>query len=231
MSDAMLYTPSGCVLYLDLRKVYGDKVYDYSGHGNHGTIYGAKLNMELPCRGLEFDGEDDFVEVPHSDVIQPTRQATIEELIYPRGPGSHPSDGEMIVNKENSYEVARTPEGEIKWAFMNNETWNWVRTGYVVPLRTWSHVVVVYESADSIKTYGDGVLVHEGSFGSGDIKASTYSLKVAARELTATFFEGIITLVRIYNRALSSDEVKKCFEDIQRRILRRIVAARDVSVR
>ena len=79
----MLYTPPGCVLYLDLRKPIGDKLLDYSGHGNHGTIYGAKLNMELPCRGLEFDGEDDYVVIPYTDVLEPD-YITVEILLYVR---------------------------------------------------------------------------------------------------------------------------------------------------
>ena len=231
MSDAMLYTPHGCVLYLDLRKVDGNKVYDYSGHGNHGTIYGARLNQELPCRGLEFDGEDDYVKAsPY-----PSLSALTVEVVYytpfrlgdVSGIVQHVFHGELNKPFIKFDDRADHQRFEI---FLNTVGGGDTLYAPCVVERGW-HVLHFTYNGSLMELYLDGVLIDskEHAYG-GDVSAPSKVLLATYRE-DGGFSKLTMTLTRIYNRALSSDEVKKCFEDIQKRILRRIVAARDVSVR
>jgi len=231
MSDAMLYTPPGCVLYLDLRKVDGNKVYDYSGHGNHGTVYGARLNQELPCKGLEFDGEDDYVHVPNTDVLKIYDVITVEGLIridelnrrnIVYSDWDWPADRANVILFVESTNVVRFGIAD------KDQNSDFVYSVTKLEAMKWYHLVGVFDG-DFLYMYVNGMLDASKDtsltniYGEGDMK------------LIGRYFDyyhrGIITLLRIYNRALTADEVKKCFEDIQRRILRRIVAARDVSVR
>ena len=67
-----IYTPQdgSCVLNLSGRDVRGDKIYDRSGKGNHGTITGAVLkpmNYGLPV--LSFDGVDDYCYDDQTEVL------------------------------------------------------------------------------------------------------------------------------------------------------------------
>jgi len=47
----------------------GTTVYDTSGNSNHGTIYGAAWIDGIRGKALNFDGVDDYVEIPHSDSL------------------------------------------------------------------------------------------------------------------------------------------------------------------
>jgi len=38
---SVFWRPRGCVLWFDFGALKGSTVYDLSGEGNHGTIYGA----------------------------------------------------------------------------------------------------------------------------------------------------------------------------------------------
>ena len=231
MSDAMLYTPHGCVLYLDLRKANGNKVYDYSGHGNHGVVYGARLNQELPCKGLEFDGEDDYVEVPYNTILDITNdELTLEAVAFPfeartqqliemsSGTGSTERKYGLYIHYtlglgfEVQTDVGRVDKyyGEVK-------------------LKKWGHFVGVYDG-ELMRWYLDGVEIASYPQSGNVVSRPDQPLHVGCFK-TVSWFYGLILLVRIYNRALTADEIKKCFEDVQKRILRRIVAARDVAVR
>ena len=64
--------PDGLVLHLsfDKNSIQGDTVKDLSEEGNDGTINGAaKTVAGKHGEALEFDGKDDFVEVPLEDSI------------------------------------------------------------------------------------------------------------------------------------------------------------------
>ena len=69
---APLSLEDGLVLYLsfDNNTIQGNTVQDLSGTGNNGTIYGgARTSTGKHGEALAFDGVDDFVEVPLTDSI------------------------------------------------------------------------------------------------------------------------------------------------------------------
>lgn len=231
MSDAMLYTPEGCVLYLDLRKPVNGKLLDYSGHGNHGVIYGARLNMELPCRGLEFDGKDDYVKVPYDSILKPNKYVAIEILFELRDVRLHGLFGEYY-----GHRVQTSSDNRLYCGVCLSDD-NWYRmTGRYLDVGRVYHVVYVRDGT-LIAQYVNGEL--DASMEVPDLDTVYGSLAWCVGAVTGRnvdyaeyyFSNSWICLVRLYNRALSAEEVKKCYEDIQMRILRRIVATRDVSVR
>ena len=57
----------GLVGYWSFDEGEGSTAYDYSGHGNHGTIYGAQWVTGVAGTALSFDGSDDYVDVPNID--------------------------------------------------------------------------------------------------------------------------------------------------------------------
>jgi len=65
-------------LNLLMHRGAGGTVRDYSGNGNHGTIYGAKWsNRHLFSWALDFDGSDDWVNVGDSPSLQISDQITV----------------------------------------------------------------------------------------------------------------------------------------------------------
>ncbi|MCD6165610.1 hypothetical protein J7K19_02730, partial [bacterium] len=71
----------GLVAYWSFDEGTGNIAYDISGNGNNCTIYGAKWTKGKYGSALQFDGVDDYVEVPHSVSLNITDAITIEAWI------------------------------------------------------------------------------------------------------------------------------------------------------
>src|SRR5271155_56421 len=81
---------------------------------------------------LSFNGTSQYVDIANQSSLALSGTFTIEGWIYPTGTGSDPTEGGIIVNKENSYEVARFANGTLEYALSANGTgsdWSWVNTG------------------------------------------------------------------------------------------------------
>jgi hypothetical protein len=163
-------------------------------------------------RALVFDGVDDRVVVNGSASLQMTTAVTIEAWFMRQGT---PTTTQLLVNKEGEYEVGINAAGQIQWAFANTTPgWNWVSTGYTVPVDQWTHVAVTY-NAGGINTYINGTLVHSynGSGSLGDIYPALNTLTIGAREnATDQRFQGLIDEVRIWNTARSGAEIAANFD-------------------
>ncbi|MGC9058478.1 MAG: LamG-like jellyroll fold domain-containing protein, partial [Candidatus Nanoarchaeia archaeon] len=192
-------------------------IFDNSTYNNFGKFYGGLGTNNITAgkfgKALRFDGVNDYVEALHP-AGNLTGPLTFEAWIYPTGPGSGGTYGGIIVNKENSWEVARFADGTIRWAFKNTAPgWNWINTGYVAPLNTWTHIVVVYDiTTNQVRTYANGNLVHTYSI-SGLIATTTYNLRIGGRTSVSQYFNGIIDEVRIYNRVLSPEEINASYNN------------------
>jgi len=78
----------------------------------------------------------------------------------------------------------------------------------VAPLNQWTHVAVTYSNG-TIKTYANGSLVHthNGSGTIGDAITGQNDFRIGGRQVISQHFQGRIDEVRVYNRAVSGDEV------------------------
>jgi len=222
MSDALLYTPPGCVLYLDLRKPVGDKLLDYSGHGNIGTIYGARLEYRHPLWGLSFDGVDDYVEVPDSDVLN-SDTFTVAALFHPVLPHGN-NYTNAVINKALYRAVPNGKGWYLRFYGRNSLKLQFgvyyddaeVRAEHYVDT-SWHFAVAVYDGAYQT-LYVDGVVVARVKGGTTYQKPVGVNLRLGR----AGALHGYIALAQVYNRVLTADEIKMLYEDVKLRLLRRM---------
>ena len=73
----------GLVLYLSFDEGAGDTARDSSGHGNNGEINGPKWVEGADGKALEFDGVDDYVEVPYNDMFNINDAMTLAAWVKP----------------------------------------------------------------------------------------------------------------------------------------------------
>ena len=188
----------------------GTTAADSAGNGHSGTLTsGAAWTTGQTGSSVNLDGVNDYVQVGAQSSFVMSSAASFSSWIYPTGPGSDPTYGGIIVNREGEYEIARTPNGTIQWAFANTTPgWNWTNTGAVAPLNQWSHLAVTYDNG-TIKTYLNGNLAHtyNGAGSIGDAIPSQNDFRIGGRQASAQYFQGRIDEVRIYNRALTGSEV------------------------
>src|SRR5205823_13158247 len=86
----------------------------------------------------------------------------------------------------------------------------WVDGGLPLPLQAWSHVVVEFDGS-AVRTYVNGVLGRTVP-ASGTVATSSGALRIGGRSnANSSFFAGQIDEVGIYNRPLSSGEVRGNF--------------------
>ena len=92
------------MLYFSFDELNGNQTIDHSQHGNHGTLVGnPKLVAGKFGNALEFNGESDYVEVPHDDSLTVAQDVTVMAWIHtPRHHGPKGMLWQGIIAKGNS---------------------------------------------------------------------------------------------------------------------------------
>lgn len=177
-------------------------------------LLAASLMAALPVFSQQYavslNGSSGFIDVPDNNAIDLNSSFTLEAWIFPTGNGSQPSEGGMIFNKENSYELARFANGVLHYAVSangNGTDWFWVSTGLVAPLNRWSHVALV-KNGTNITFY----LNAANSFTAAapaSLAANTSALRLGNRSNAAHYFQGFIDNPRVWNIALPQSSLKR----------------------
>ncbi|MCF6153372.1 MAG: hypothetical protein E3K38_14035 [Candidatus Kuenenia stuttgartiensis] len=191
----------GLLSHYDFEEGSGLVAGDLSGNGNDGIINGGAAwiaSANEKGGGLEFNGVDSYVDIGDRDL---TDAFSIGAWIKISSLGKH-----MIIGKTfQTYQLYVSSEGKI--IFQRNAATPISYNAGLVP-DTWYHVAVTFDTTNGISLYLDGVLVSTN----GDITVTNQNnvrTKIGAAGSTAqNFFSGAIDEVRIYNRALTSQEVE-----------------------
>jgi len=184
--------------------------FDESGNNNTGTLKNgttACFNGDCPNwvngkygKALEFDGDNDIVEINDDDSLDAKfNQVTVEAWIKP-----NETDLRIIARKWQSYQLVLGDNVLRTWIF--NETNNKVLNG-VIPIQkgVWIHTAVVYNGS-TITLYVNGSEDQSTSF-SGTINNSISNFLIGRDESSTYPFNGTIDEVKVYPRALSSEEI------------------------
>lgn len=213
----------GPVAYWSFDEGNGDTAHDYSGYGNDGTIYGASWTNGISGSALDFDGEDDYIEVAADDnlnfgsSIDFTFGAWIKaetiQLIYPA------IIGRRNPPAANGYVFFLSCDGtgtNGRLAVqLNNGTHytNYRSTSADLRDNIWHHVAATGDRDGFLTFYVDGN--PKGQFDISDMGNinSTSNVFIGWEEQNpdGTHFNGIIDEVRIYNRALSQAEIRQLY--------------------
>jgi len=183
--------------------------HDRSPNHNNGTIYGAKWVDGKVDRALEFDGVDDYVKVLHNTSLNMAKAVTIEAWVHPEEVANY----QCIVHKWDgtlsNYHLYVNPNGYAQAG--NNDGTGWrVFAGTSVVWKGWHHLVAVLNwDKNWAGIYVDGVLENEDTTCTVGTGENTADVWLGERQDLKEEFKGIIDEVRIYNRALSADEVKE----------------------
>jgi len=198
----------GLVAYWSFDEGTGNIAYDISGNGNNCTIYGAKWTKGKYGSALQFDGVDDYVLVPEDDSLKPT-EVTVSAWIYFTGDvyESH-SIVRLIKSLGNSYgfSISKETGGSGKLEFASyNDGWYITATNFSGYVNKWTHIVGIYDGR-KLKLYINGILKDSADLASIDY-TEVYDLYIGSG-YKASYFLGLIDEVRIYNRALSAEEIR-----------------------
>jgi len=191
-----------------------------SAGSNQGTIYGALWSTGILGGALDFDGIDDFVDVPDDPSLDGMSALTLTGWVRTG------ESGIPILNKfvffsgtaaDDSYWLSVTQGGTAYFIYTIGTTVVAKMGTTNVADNSWHHVAGVYTGSGGI-IYIDGgedPLSRDDFDPGGAINDSSTNFRVGRDNRAGepdSFFDGLIDDVRIYNRALSAGEVEQLYE-------------------
>ena len=195
-----------------------DNAYIWQYQNN--SDYVAHANVGLPIQGhksaygnyLDFDGSDDEINVGNDSKYNLNNAVTMEAWCKPN---SSISDYDIIINKENCYEISWTSEG-LRTAIRGDESWYWMSgTGAgTFPTNTWTHVCSTWsQSSGYMRQYINGVYINQASE-TGALTTNSSPLLIGRRSNSAPtyFWHGSIAHARVYDAELTAAQVKQNYE-------------------
>jgi len=188
------------------------RAWDTSGNGNHGTVHGATWRRNGKFgKCLEFDGEDDYVEIVDSSSIQTPNEVTLVGWFYPFATNKklYVYKGSRVVFRNYTVRILLEHDGKIYWGFCT-PTKEIYWTSIFYEANKWYHFAISIRSGD-IKTFVNGELDTQrtDTFEQLDVFEG-YPL-VLCKSQGDDYGYGLIDEVRIYNRALSESEIQTLY--------------------
>jgi len=191
----------------------GTTAADFSGNGNDGTLQSdtAWVTGHLG-KAMEFDGVDDYVDVPHSETLMPENEVTVMAWIYAErhgGPGTEGWQGVIAKgNTVRSYSLYTESGGGLHFSTTSAGAYVGTVSSGQVPLNEWVHVCAMVIGGEH-QYYINGE--DAGTSGSGIVLGAEDTANVVigrTQEGANRSFLGMIDDTRIYMRGLSQEEVQ-----------------------
>lgn len=178
---------------------------DISGNANNGTVTGATVASGLNGLCYSFDGTGDYII---------TSAITIHSSMTWSVWYNSSNVANMFILDQRSSEVGVQPiyissTGYIQFFDSTIGTSCQTSAGVALLNGTW-HNIICSGTPSTRTIYYDGISV--ATLGTGITPQTARSIYIGSRHSLATYFNGSIDDVRIYNRALSAEEVTILYE-------------------
>jgi len=188
----------------------GPVAYDGSGNGNDGTLTGGVTWVAQETGGaLDFDGSSGHVLIPFSESLRLMNVGDYTVTAWFR-PDEVPTENKEVLQQGDGNGTGRTwlfvaGTGEIR-AYVGGGT---TASGIFVEAEVWYHaaaVVTEQGATDAVQVYVNGQPAGDpGAYGMEDSEGPYF---IGCHKDITNLWDGLIDDVRLYNRALSADEIK-----------------------
>jgi len=191
---------------------------DKSNFNNNGTVVNAVLTTDRfgnSESAYQFDGTS-YISVPYSSSLSsPQKELTQSAWIFVTQWGWFGDGYNPIITKSNDGEYTFQYRFGISQNYLITAINNWDNTSmaqFNAELNKWYFVASVIKN-DTAKTYVDGNLIYTSNLLSQQINFDTKPLEIG-RDMPGAEddYFGKIDDVKIYNRALSDEEIQNLYE-------------------
>ena len=202
---------NGCVLAL--LPVRGNKWHDFSPQENHGTFTSTGFKAQGRFGpGVYFDGSADYVSVADHASLDITDELTLEvwvkfnqvenwRYLIAKDAGTAPPPYALMVHA--SYVKLYCAHDDVDT--------NLLSSSMIPSIDTWYHIVGTLSVLDtSQQIYVNGVEKATYNWTYGSLRTNIDDAWVGRRY--TNYFNGTIDEVKIWNRALSAEEIKYLYE-------------------
>jgi hypothetical protein len=189
----------------------GPTAFDASGNGNNGTLTGGVQWVAQETGGaLEFDGSSGYVTIPFSESLNLLNAGDFTLTAWFKADAIPPENKEVFQQGDGNgtgrtWLFAASGTGEIRTYVGGGNTLSTVN----LEADAWFHgAVVVTEggATDTIQLYVNGQPV--GAPGQRGMESCEGPYFIGCHKNLTNFWDGLIDDVRLYNRALSAEEIK-----------------------
>ena len=215
---------SGLVVHLDAGNSNsypgsGTTWTDLSGNGNNGTLTNGPTFDSADGGSLSFDGTDDVVPITKANNLGTTQNYTIFTFIYPHSVDSTRANSIVDSGSGSTYPMRLhlRPNSTIKLQHNDAFADPGVITTDTISLNTWTCVAATNNN-NSGTVYINGVSAASGSLGNNwDAFNPTVGWKPIGNPSGVYAFDGFISIVLIYNRALTPSEIQRNYNALKGR--------------
>jgi chitodextrinase len=211
---ATLAAPTALAAAYGFSEGTGVTTADSSGNGVTGTLSGATWTTGRHGSGLGFDGTSASVDLGDPAVLRTTGSLTVSAWV---NESANVADDAIVVAKSSGaagWELKSSPDtGARTFAFAVYDPGGGYVARYSTTVRsldTWYHVAGVYDAAArTLDIYIDGLLSNGTLWGTVPGSHADVSVDATIGRRAAGFFlSGVIDDVRVYNRALTVEEIQ-----------------------
>jgi len=190
----------GLVAAYSFDEAEGPRVGDASGNGNAGYIGNASWSEGRFGSALQFSGKDAMT-IRASQPLDATGEITLQAWINPSQPQT---DWRDVITRENSNGAGAFSLPAASADGVPGEGWVVKEKFKLVPGR-WSHLATTFDGRVQ-RLYFNGKLVAVRPHASKKIESG--ALYIGGSPTWGNRFKGKIDEVRIYNRALTGEEIR-----------------------
>ena len=206
------------ILYMSFDAINDKQVFDHSLYENHGEMRGAPKQVTGRFgKALQYNGTSDFIQIPHDESLTVDKDVTVMAWIHAETL-TGPNDGRWagILAKGNnprSYSLWTDAETKCLHFSVGPPNGGGTVCNTEIKLNAWQHVSAQINEGTH-RYWLNGELVKEipnrpNPPGLNDLKPVVIGTASVNNE---TYFTGMIDEVRIWNRALSDEEINAQME-------------------
>jgi hypothetical protein len=206
---------------------FDGNVNDLSPNGLNGTLVGASYDtghFGKPNTALNFNGSSDYVSVAHNAKLSITSDKSVSvwykiptatglkiypTLVYKQGQSDYSNYG-VFFAEEAGYGANRYKIGFQQGVGTTNKT-IYTKEKYTDYVNQWVNIISTYSSSDGyVRIYFNGSLSDSLYISSITSNTSTDDLQIGRGNninYSVNYFTGLLDDIRIYDRALNTDEV------------------------
>ena len=202
------------ILYMSFDTINDEIAIDHSNHGNHGEIKGDPMHVEGRFgKALQLNGQSNWVEIPHHESLTVDKNVTVMVWINAeRHTGPNDSQWQGILAKGNnprSYSFYTDSKCRCLHLSIGPPNGGGTLSQGEVQLNVWQHVVGQIDNGTH-RYWINGQQVGESANKPNPPGLTDTSNVFIGTDSggAAQLFLGLIDEVRIWNRALSEEEIK-----------------------
>ena len=166
---------------------------------------------------ITFDGTDDGVAVDTALNLSSYSGLTVEGVVKGVGVGEYDRWFSGTSGTTVHYpDLAITQLGELRYFFASIND-GWVPTGVTVSTTSFNYLTYTFTTAGAVKIYVNGQLAYSTTHSAGTFPSVFRTMIGNRYDRNGEALIGEVPLTKIYNRALTADEVQRNFNAVKSR--------------